>query len=148
MQIRQIKFILFISEKLMIQDKRIVKTQESLKKALVTLLIDIPFSAITIQDICSEAKVTRVTFYKHYNTKESLLLVYVSDCLKDIFKFGNELSSMKGEHKVRYVLTTIFARSLSMINDNPLVSKSLASKGDKSLLDALELIAFNEESII
>lgn len=139
------KFILFISiEKLMIQDKRIVKTQESLKKALVTLLIDMPFSTITIQDICSEAKVTRVTFYKHYNTKESLLLDYVTDCIKDIFHFGNELPSMKGEHKVRYVLTTIFARLLSMINDNPLVSKSLASKGDKSLLDALELVAVQQ----
>ena len=31
-----------------------------------------------------------------------------------------------------------------MINDNPLVSKSLASKGDKSLLGALELVAVQQ----
>lgn len=54
-------------------DRRIQKTQESLKKAVIELMTKKNFDDITIQDIADRANVNRGTIYLHYLDKYDLL---------------------------------------------------------------------------
>ncbi|CAM3765992.1 TetR/AcrR family transcriptional regulator [Marinicrinis lubricantis] len=54
-------------------DRRILKTQEALKKAVVELMTEKNFDDITIQDIADRANVNRGTIYLHYQDKYDLL---------------------------------------------------------------------------
>jgi AcrR family transcriptional regulator len=54
-------------------DRRILKTQESLKKAVIELMTEKNFDDITIQDIADRANVNRGTIYLHYQDKYDLL---------------------------------------------------------------------------
>lgn len=54
-------------------DRRIVKTQESLKKAVIELMNEKSFDEITIQDIADNANLNRGTIYLHYQDKYDLL---------------------------------------------------------------------------
>lgn len=55
-------------------DLRIRRTQKLLWEALIALLADHKFEAISVTDICERATVHRATFYKHYEDKYDLLL--------------------------------------------------------------------------
>lgn len=61
-------------------DRRILKTKKALKEALRQLLAQKPFEKITVTEICDEANTGRLTFYKYYTDKNSLL----EDCFQDI----------------------------------------------------------------
>ncbi|KAF6655202.1 TetR/AcrR family transcriptional regulator [Paenibacillus polymyxa] len=54
-------------------DRRILKTQEALKKAVIELMAVKNFDDITIQDIANKANVNRGTIYLHYQDKYDLL---------------------------------------------------------------------------
>jgi AcrR family transcriptional regulator len=54
-------------------DRRILKTQEALKKAVIELMSEKNFDDITIQDISDRANVSRGTIYLHYVDKFDLL---------------------------------------------------------------------------
>ncbi|NBD28172.1 TetR/AcrR family transcriptional regulator [Paenibacillus glycinis] len=54
-------------------DRRILKTQEAVKKAVVELMAEKNFDEITIQDISDRANVSRGTIYLHYLDKYDLL---------------------------------------------------------------------------
>lgn len=54
-------------------DRRILKTQESLKKAVIELMTEKNFDEITIQDIADQANLNRGTIYLHYQDKYDLL---------------------------------------------------------------------------
>lgn len=54
-------------------DRRILKTQEALKRAVIELMAEKNFDDITIQDIADQANVNRGTIYLHYQDKYDLL---------------------------------------------------------------------------
>ena len=54
-------------------DRRVRRTQEALRQAMVALIIERGFEAITVTDITERADVGRSTFYAHYADKEDLL---------------------------------------------------------------------------
>jgi AcrR family transcriptional regulator len=54
-------------------DRRILKTQEALKKAIIELMAEKSFDDITIQDLSDRANVSRGTIYLHYLDKYDLL---------------------------------------------------------------------------
>lgn len=55
-------------------DRRKQRTRELLQKALVELIKEGKYEAITIQDIVNRANVGRTTFYLHYNSKDELFV--------------------------------------------------------------------------
>src|SRR5215207_10196482 len=55
-------------------DRRVRRTQELLRGALMALIMEKGYDRITVQDILDEADVGRSTFYAHYRDKEDLLL--------------------------------------------------------------------------
>lgn len=54
-------------------DRRVEKSKRALAEALVRLMIDKGYDAITVADIAERANVGRSTFYAHYADKEDLL---------------------------------------------------------------------------
>lgn len=54
-------------------DRRVVRTQEAIKKAFLELLSEKKFDSITIQDISDRANINRATVYLHYHDKFDLL---------------------------------------------------------------------------
>jgi len=54
-------------------DRRVLKSQEAIKKAVVELMSEKNFDDITIQDISDRANVNRGTIYLHYMDKFDLL---------------------------------------------------------------------------
>ena len=59
-----------IGEKL---DPRVLRTRKLLRDALIELIPEKGYDAITIKDITDRATVNRATFYLHYRDKEDLL---------------------------------------------------------------------------
>lgn len=55
------------------QDLRIKKTQRALAASMLSLLETSAFSKITVHDLCTEALVSRSTFYVHFQDKYALL---------------------------------------------------------------------------
>ena len=55
-------------------DRRVQRTRELLQKALIDLISERRYDAITIQDIADRANVGRTTFYLHYLSKDELFL--------------------------------------------------------------------------
>lgn len=53
-------------------DRRIARTRAMLQHALVSLILNKGYEAITIGDICDAANVGRSTFYAHYTGKDDL----------------------------------------------------------------------------
>jgi AcrR family transcriptional regulator len=52
---------------------RIIRTKESIRDALVELIDEKGFEAITVKDITTRAKINRGTFYAHYQDKFDLM---------------------------------------------------------------------------
>ena len=55
-------------------DRRAQRTRELLQKALIELISERGYDAITIQDIVDRANLGRTTFYLHYNSKDELFM--------------------------------------------------------------------------
>ena len=51
-------------------DLRIMKTQERLQNALLSLLETKALKAVTVKEICDKAGISRNAFYQHYSYKE------------------------------------------------------------------------------
>ena len=70
------------------RDARALRSGLALQEAMLALLERKPFDQITIRDICNEAGVHYATFFRHHQTKESLL-----DCIaRDQIARLNELT--------------------------------------------------------
>ncbi|MBI1277812.1 MAG: TetR family transcriptional regulator [Anaerolineaceae bacterium] len=65
-------------------DRRTVKTRKMLQDALLALLHEQAFEDIEIQAITDRADTARVTFYRHYGTKEELLADVIETIYQDM----------------------------------------------------------------
>jgi len=55
------------------QDRRVLHSREVLHRAMIELVLESGYEAVTIKDIVERAGVSRSTFYVHYKSKEDLL---------------------------------------------------------------------------
>jgi AcrR family transcriptional regulator len=53
-------------------DRRVARTRKTLHHALISLILEKDYEAITIEEICDAANVGRSTFYAHYTSKDDL----------------------------------------------------------------------------
>ena len=56
------------------QDRRVPRTRKLLQDALMALILEKGYEAVTVQDIIDRANVGRSTFYAHFLDKQALLL--------------------------------------------------------------------------
>ena len=55
-------------------DRRAKRTRKTLQDALIELMGEKPYDAITIQEIADRANIGRTTFYLHFSTKDELFI--------------------------------------------------------------------------
>lgn len=84
-------------------DARMKKTKQALVNAMIELLSQQPFSAITVNDICSTATVGRSTFYTHFQDKYALVR-YAIEQMKDTH---GSLASMSLSEHIEHALTQV-----------------------------------------
>ncbi len=60
-------------------DRRVQRTRQLLVNALVSVIQEKGFEALTVQDIIDRANVGRATFYAHFENKEDLLVSGLED---------------------------------------------------------------------
>ncbi len=77
-------------------DRRVQRTRTLLQQALIELLGEQAYEAITIQDIADRANVGRTTFYLHYTSKDDLLL-NCHEAIVSQFHFGPHSSPSRDE---------------------------------------------------
>lgn len=71
-------------------DLRIIKTQESLRNALLALLKIKPLESINISELCRLAKINRGTFYLHYQNVHGVFESYFEEIIDDLRKSYEE----------------------------------------------------------
>lgn len=54
-------------------DRRIVRTRQRLREALLSLIVERGYEKSSVQDILDRAEIGRATFYEHFRSKEDLL---------------------------------------------------------------------------
>lgn len=64
------------------EDRRIRKTKQSIRTAVLELMIEKPFENITVNDIAAQADINRGTFYLHYVDKYELLEVIENEMIE------------------------------------------------------------------
>ncbi|MBM7694683.1 AcrR family transcriptional regulator [Peribacillus deserti] len=67
-------------------DRRILKSQEAIKKAVIELMSEKSFDDITIQDITERADLSRKTFYLRYIDKYDLLDKLIEEHINELRK--------------------------------------------------------------
>ena len=55
-------------------DRRVQRTRQILQEALLALILEKGYDAVTVQDVIDRANVGRATFYSHYQDKDALFL--------------------------------------------------------------------------
>jgi AcrR family transcriptional regulator len=65
-------------------DRRINRTRRLLRDALLSLILEKGYAAVTIEEITERADLGRTTFYLHYKDKEELLLESIEAIANDL----------------------------------------------------------------
>jgi len=65
-------------------DRRIVRTRESIRDAMIDLIEEVGFESIAIKDIANRANINRGTFYLHYHDKFDLLDQTENEIVEDL----------------------------------------------------------------
>jgi AcrR family transcriptional regulator len=65
-------------------DPRVIRTRQLLRDALVSLIAEKGFDAITVQDIVDRATLNRATFYLHFQDKHELLIKSLRDEIDEL----------------------------------------------------------------
>jgi AcrR family transcriptional regulator len=65
-------------------DRRVQRTRKLLGDALMALILEKGYDAITVQDITDRANLGRATFYLHYRDKEDLLFSVMTEVIDEL----------------------------------------------------------------
>lgn len=77
-------------------DRRIVRTRNLLKEALLNLIQEKGYEAITIENITDRANLGRATFYLHYHDKAELLLESIDSIAEDLINQATQSGYIPG----------------------------------------------------
>ena len=77
-------------------DRRVSRTRRQLRDALMGLILEKGYDAVTVEDITSRADLGRTTFYLHYKDKEELLLESIDTIANDLKAQVDLLGSGRG----------------------------------------------------
>ncbi|QXE01237.1 TetR/AcrR family transcriptional regulator [Terribacillus sp. DMT04] len=71
-------------------DLRVIRTKEAIRNALIQLIEEKGFEAITVKDITTAAKINRGTFYAHYQDKFDLMKQCEDKIMLDLSRIARE----------------------------------------------------------
>jgi AcrR family transcriptional regulator len=74
------------------QDRRVQRTRKMLRDAMMSLIMEDGYDAISIQDITEKANLGRATFYLHFKDKDELLLDVMEQFIADFMQQVPQIS--------------------------------------------------------
>jgi AcrR family transcriptional regulator len=115
-------------------DRRVQRTEHLLREALIALILEKSYDAITVHDILDRANMGRSTFYAHFQDKEDLLLSGFHEAFND---FQNEYMQMTSSDKdaaqAGMNLSSFFFRHAG--EHRQIFKAMIGEKGGKIILD-------------
>jgi AcrR family transcriptional regulator len=90
------------------KDRRIQKTEASLRGALDALVREKPYDEIVVKEILSRANVGRSTFYTHFADKDELLLSCIHEMLRAEQPMGRERGGTQPQEQLLWFSLPIF----------------------------------------
>jgi len=124
------------------EDRRIARTKAAIREALVALIEEKGFDALTVKDIAAKANINRGTFYLHYKDKFDLLDQTLEDIARDVESILLEITSFSvadfiNGQKPSAVIVKVF----EYFNANAsLMQAILATKGNYALQNRIKKI--------
>ncbi|WP_142395914.1 MULTISPECIES: TetR/AcrR family transcriptional regulator [Bacillus] len=124
-------------------DLRVIRTKTAIRNALVELIEEKGFEAITVKDITMKANINRGTFYAHYQDKFDLM----TKCQEEIMHEFSIIAKQKlpeviaelGSNPSPTMPFVLIASILEFLNDNSDFMKAVLSpKGDLSFQTKLK----------
>jgi len=78
-------------------DRRVSRTRRQLRKALMELILERGYNAVTIEDITERADLGRTTFYLHFHDKEELLVESLEEIAEELKFQVEQTASLQTE---------------------------------------------------
>lgn len=136
-------------------DRRVQRTRELLRNALMQLVNEKGYDSVTIQDITERANLGRTTFYLHYESKDDLFLDHHAELEIDmpIAKWSQEAPN---EESIAGLINYLerFANNRSMYmavvhgKDGNIIMRGVQVQMCSNLKDSLEESFPNQDSTI
>ena len=76
------------------EDRRITRTKQALRHALIELMEERGLENFTVNDLCERADINRGTFYNHFHDKEGLLGALEDEFFSELECFQGRLGDM------------------------------------------------------
>jgi AcrR family transcriptional regulator len=108
-------------------DRRIDRTRKLLTDALIELVLEKGYEAVTVQDIIDRANVGRSTFYAHFENKEQLLFSGRGWLTEDLF-------DESGTAADQLTLGVNLAALFNHVVDNQRLAKAMLGKSSGNLV--------------
>jgi len=125
-------------------DRRVRRTRAALRQALVELVLDKGFHAVTVEEITERADVGRATFYAHYRDKEDLLVGVVRDLAEDR---GRLLPAVRQAHAEGFTGLPVKYIFEHAEQEKPVYQVILRGEGDgRALREFTDLIRTHAEA--
>lgn len=124
-------------------DLRVVRTKTAIRNALVELIEEKGFDAITVKDITTKANINRGTFYAHYQDKFNLM----TKCQEEIMHEMSSIAKKKfpeviadlGSNPSPTMPFLLITSILEFLNENSgFIKAVLSPKGDLSFQTKLK----------
>lgn len=114
-------------------DLRVIKTRQTIRNALISLLSEKELSDITISELSARAQVNRKTFYRHYRSISDVITEFENELLSDfsdILKTSNtsifNIGSVLGE--ISALISSNQEYFVKLLKLNPSFSAADASR--------------------
>jgi AcrR family transcriptional regulator len=78
-------------------DRRVSRTRRLLRQALMELILERGYHAVTIEDITERADLGRTTFYLHFHDKEELLVESLEEIAEELKMQVEQTASFQAE---------------------------------------------------
>ena len=65
------------------QDRRVIRTRKALGEALISLMLKDDYESITVRDVTNRANIGYATFYRHFKSKDELLIFALNAAVDD-----------------------------------------------------------------
>ena len=118
-------------------DKRTQRTRARLQQALIALILERGYDAITIRDITERAHVGYATFFRHYDGKEALLADAFEQSVTELVALLHSLGETSPEEEGRLIFEHVAAH-------HELYLVFLRGEGTQALVDQVEREAVKE----
>lgn len=98
------------------EDLRITKTKLAIKTAFLSLVEEVGFDNVYVNDIAKRAQINRNTFYLHYESKEDLVQKLANESMANRFVNSNVEATFKSKNKRK--VSTFFNELMDEVEGN------------------------------